>query len=86
MFKFETGVPLGKYIRGVRMNAAKELLADTNLNTREIGEMVGYGDAASFTKAFKRCVGVTPGRYRDEIHIGHCQPAQGRPRPHAAHP
>lgn len=67
MFKFETGVPLGKYIRGVRMNAAKELLADTNLNTREIGEMVGYGDAASFTKAFKRCVGVTPGRYRDEI-------------------
>lgn len=26
---------------------------------------VGYGDAASFTKAFKRWAGVTPGRYRE---------------------
>lgn len=66
MFKFETGMPLGEYIRSMRMNAAKELLVGTNLSTREIGEMVGYGDAASFTKAFKRCVGMTPGRYRDE--------------------
>ncbi len=65
MFKSETGVPLGTYIRGMRMGAAKELLVDTSLSTKEIGEMVGYGDAASFTKAFKRWVGVTPGRYRE---------------------
>lgn len=65
MFKFETGMSLGEYVRNMRMSAAKELLVDTGLSTREIGEMVGYGDAASFTKAFKRCVGVTPGRYRE---------------------
>ena len=49
----------------MRMKAAKGLLADTDLSAAEIGEMVGYGDASSFAKAFKRHVGMTPGAYRN---------------------
>ena len=65
MFKRDAGIPLGEYVRGMRMKAAKGLLADTDLSAAEIGEMVGYGDAASFAKAFKRHVGMTPGAYRN---------------------
>lgn len=65
MFKRDAGMPLGEYVRGMRMKAAKGLLADTDLSAAEIGEMVGYGDAASFAKAFKRHVGMTPGAYRN---------------------
>lgn len=51
----------------VRIEKAKELLATTGLQVNEIGEKVGYLNAQSFIRMFKRVVGVTPGKYRESV-------------------
>lgn len=52
------------YLSELRIEKAKELLADVTVNVKEIGQKVGYRDSSYFTKVFKRIVGVTPSEYR----------------------
>ncbi len=54
----------------VRIDKAKELLATTSLQIGEIGEKVGYLNAQSFIRMFKRVVGMTPGKYRESMTSG----------------
>jgi two-component system response regulator YesN len=46
------------------MEAAKEMLRDTDLNVSEICEKVGYSDSKYFTKTFTREAGLKPNQYR----------------------
>lgn len=48
----------------LRINAAKELLADPFRSSAEVASMVGYEDASYFARAFKKCTGMTPTQYR----------------------
>ncbi|MGN0708455.1 MAG: response regulator [Faecalibacterium sp.] len=50
----------------LRINAAKELLADPFRSTAEVASMVGYEDASYFARAFKKRTGMTPTQYRRE--------------------
>jgi two-component system, response regulator YesN len=52
------------YISEVRMNKAKELLRETNLNIAVICEQVGYNDLKHFTNSFKKNTGIKPNEYR----------------------
>ena len=52
------------YLSELRIEKAKELLADVTVNIKDIGQKVGYRDSSYFTKVFKRIVGVTPSEYR----------------------
>lgn len=52
------------YLSELRIEKAKELLADITVNIKEIGQEVGYRDSSYFTKVFKRITGVTPSEYR----------------------
>lgn len=52
------------YLSELRIEKAKELLADITVNIKEIGQKVGYRDSSYFTKVFKRITGVTPSEYR----------------------
>jgi len=53
-----------QYLTFWRMERARALLAGADLGTAEIAERVGYRSEASFSKAFKKVVGVGPGAYR----------------------
>lgn len=64
LFREVTGTSPVKYLLGLRMNAACNLLLSTDLPARQVGEMVGYGDSRFFGKVFKSYVGVTPTEYR----------------------
>ncbi|MDO4321369.1 MAG: response regulator [Lachnospiraceae bacterium] len=64
MFKKETGATFSEYLLQVRIEAAKEMLRDTNLNISEICERVGYSDSKYFTKTFTREAGLKPNQYR----------------------
>jgi YesN/AraC family two-component response regulator len=55
------------YIIGIRMEKAKELLSDTDLKVGEITERVGYANAHSFIRIFKKYLGMTPGEYRSSL-------------------
>ncbi|MBP1991732.1 helix-turn-helix transcriptional regulator [Paenibacillus eucommiae] len=64
-FKDQTGYPLMRYMDGMRMNKAKELLKNTDMKLKDIVEHVGYVDQTNFIRKFKRNEGITPIQYRN---------------------
>lgn len=52
------------YLTMWRMQKAQEMLTSSNMSMLAIAEKVGYRSEASFSKAFKKCVGISPGACR----------------------
>lgn len=50
----------------VRKENAKELLAQTLLPIEDVAEILGYAEAASFSRAFKNWTGMPPSTYRQK--------------------
>ncbi len=63
-FREAMGESVMSYATGWRMNIAGRQLAETELNVEQIAHQVGYESTASFSRAFSRCYGVPPARYR----------------------
>ncbi|MBB6732449.1 response regulator [Cohnella zeiphila] len=64
IFKKETKLTYVQYLQQLRMDTAKELLAQTDLKAFEIAEKVGYADPNYFSFSFKKQVGLSPKEYR----------------------
>ena len=64
------GQPPMQYLNRWRMQLASGLLLDTGAKLVEIALEVGYESEASFSRAFKREVGVSPGAWRRERRAG----------------
>lgn len=64
LFKKVSGTNFVDYLTETRVNKAKELLRETNLNIAEICEQVGYSDLKHFTKSFRKNTGLKPSEYR----------------------
>jgi len=58
------GAPPISYLTEWRMQLAAARLRDTPRSIGQIAAELGYESEATFTRAFKRAVGVAPGRYR----------------------
>lgn len=65
-----TGQSFFDLLGSMRIERAKELLADPAMRVHAIAESVGYSDVAHFSKSFKKIVGRTPGEYRTSLHSG----------------
>ena len=52
------------HLRVLRMQRAMRLLAETDHKLETVAAEVGYQDAFSFSKVFKRTVGVSPKTFR----------------------
>jgi len=65
-FKLLVGLPMFDYLTQLRMHTAQALLIDTKQAMYEIAQQVGYESELSFTKTFKKRVGVTPTAYRKQ--------------------
>ena len=59
-----TGCSPIKFIRLVRLNKARELLANPALSIASIAFDCGYNDAGYFARVFKQEFGVTPQEWR----------------------
>jgi YesN/AraC family two-component response regulator len=46
------------------MNEAKSLLKDTDFNVNQIADRLGYQNAESFIRIFKKITGFTPTEFR----------------------
>jgi AraC-like DNA-binding protein len=66
-FKQETGSHFNHYVSMLRVDRAKELLANSDKKVKDIIFEVGYIDAASFLRKFKAQEGITPGQYRERM-------------------
>ena len=64
LFITETGMSPTEYLRDLRLERAAELLANSLMSIKEIGEQVGIRDKSHFTKYFKEKFGITPSDYR----------------------
>lgn len=50
-----------------RMAAAAELLVEQGaIPVRDVARLVGYRQAAHFARAFRRCYGLSPARFREQ--------------------
>ena len=67
LFKKHTEIGLFDYILKVRLLNAEALLANTDQKIYTIGQEVGYPEAVSFNRMFKRETGMTPKQYRDAL-------------------
>lgn len=67
IFKQETGKSVNEYIRCLRIEKAKELLAQENIKISEIVSTAGFNNPQSFYTLFKKYVGMKPGEYRDQL-------------------
>ncbi len=73
LFKKETGVSLGAYIIGARIEAAKRLLATTQLSVFAVANKVGYANYSYFAKVFKQETDLSPSEYKQAGNAGACE-------------
>ena len=69
LFKNKTGVTFIDYLTNLRIDKAKELLADPSRSMKEICSEVGYSDPNYFSRIFKKVTGQTPTEYKDGLKI-----------------
>ena len=68
-FRAATGETTISYVQRIRVERAKRALETGAAPIEEISWAVGYEDAASFCRLFKRLTGLTPGEYRRRFQL-----------------
>jgi transcriptional regulator GlxA family with amidase domain len=63
-FAAEVGMPPGRYVDRVRLEAARRRLEDTADGVEQTARTCGYGTPEAMRRAFVRALGVSPGEYR----------------------
>jgi len=63
-FKLRYGTGINEYLTEVRMQRARELLADPARKIQDIAQQVGYADQNYFSRAFRTWCGESPSEYR----------------------
>ena len=67
IFKKEMGCTLQHYVNELKMNYAKQLLAQGSFSVNEISEQLGYLTQSHFSQAFKKKYKMSPLTYKKEI-------------------
>jgi AraC-like DNA-binding protein len=63
-FSSEVGLSPLAYLERWRLDLAASLLRSERMGLEEVADRVGYASAPSFSRAFRRRFGTTPGEYR----------------------
>lgn len=66
--KYE-GVTIHEFINNLRINRAKDLLAEDQMSISEIASASGYSDVFYFSKKFKALTGMSPSEYRKSAQL-----------------
>ena len=68
-FKREVGKTPLQYLISLRLERAHQLLSEEHrFSIEAIASACGFSDVYYFSKAFKKCVGLSPLAYRDSLH------------------
>lgn len=65
-FRQVKGVSVGEYQRGLRINLARDQLADRQRSIADVAAAAGFADQSHFSRVFKRMVGDTPRAFRQK--------------------
>lgn len=64
MFKQQFGQNFTAYLKEFRVEEAKKLLRQPDVNVKEIGKRIGYPDSNYFARVFRAITGESPTEYR----------------------
>ena len=64
LFRRKTGMTIQAYVTQKKIEQSTKLLADERYSITEIATMLNYDCIQSFSKAFRRAMGVSPTEYR----------------------
>jgi AraC family transcriptional regulator len=73
-FKKDTGLSPHRYVIHRRVERAKALLANTDLNLAEIARAVGFANHSHLSSHLRRLLGVSPGALRGWYALAHPSP------------
>lgn len=64
LFKKQTGMSVGTFVRKYKMDIAQQLLKNTSMSVQEIMEHININDSKNFYAYFKEETGMTPAQFR----------------------
>ncbi|MDL2232123.1 helix-turn-helix domain-containing protein [Ruminococcaceae bacterium OttesenSCG-928-L11] len=69
-FKTITGTGVLDYLHLLRIEEAKRVMLEQDLNVKDASEAVGYSNSLALVRAFRRYEGITPGAYKTKLMAG----------------
>jgi two-component system response regulator YesN len=66
-FREKVGLTFSAWRRRVRVAHAQTLIRAADADMEEVASAAGFGSVRTFERAFQRCVGQTPGAFRDLV-------------------
>jgi transcriptional regulator GlxA family with amidase domain len=66
-FNSALGMPPNTYLQSVRIEQARKMLEESDYNVDTVMNKIGYEDASSFRRLFKKKTGLTPTEYRNRF-------------------
>ena len=66
----QQGTSFRRVLDEIRYDTARHLLQLTDMPLLQVATSLGYSDVTTFTRAFKRWSGASPGRYRGDMEAG----------------
>ncbi|MFY0762321.1 AraC family transcriptional regulator [Metabacillus dongyingensis] len=67
LFKQELGKTVIEMAHKIRIEKAKKILIESNEKVLNVAMRVGYDDPAFFSRLFRRVVGCSPGKYKNNV-------------------
>jgi two-component system response regulator YesN len=67
VFRMQMGVSLGKYLKQIRLQRARELLQDSFLEVKEIAAALNFRDISHFVRDYKHHYGERPSQTRKRL-------------------
>jgi len=68
-FRMETGSSLAAYITAAKIEEAKRLIRENNLNFAQISEYLSFDNPQYFSRVFRKHTGMTPTEFKKRAHI-----------------
>ncbi|GAA4280446.1 AraC family transcriptional regulator [Gaetbulibacter aestuarii] len=68
-FKFLYAKTVSEYIRHVRLEEARDLMHNSNLNISQIVYSIGFTSRSYFSKIFKKKYGISPSAFKKQISL-----------------
>ena len=65
LYKAQSGQSMLDYINKVRIDKAKQIMADRKINIEDAAKAVGYSSLRTFTRIFSKTQGITPGKFKE---------------------
>ena len=66
-FKKTSGLGFSEFLAHVRIENAKDLLANPALRIKDVANQAGFGSLSQFNRAFRRYLGCSPKEYRTSL-------------------